>query len=224
MKRYLPFLIVGAVVVLGLSGGVLLYRAKRRPATTISTKNLADEKGNVESVHILGNPDALITLEEYGDFECVACGVLSEPINQLERDYRPKVRIIFHHAPSDIHPHAKEAALAAEAASMQGRFWEMHDLLYREQAVWSKAEDMRSLFNTYAEKVGLDVDRFKKDMASDKCAERIDADLDLAVSVHVQNTPMILINYWALGWSSLNPDGVRKAVDAAVNGKPMPLD
>jgi protein-disulfide isomerase len=224
MKRYLPFVILGVVALLAFGGAVLFYRAKRRPAVTMSTKNLAEESGADEKLHVLGNPNAPITLEEFGDFECVSCGVLSEPINQLERDYRPKLRVIFHQAPSDIHPHAKEAALAAEAASMQGRFWAMHDLLYREQATWSKADDVRSLFNGYAAKLGLDVDRFKKDMAGEKCAERIADDLALAVASHVETTPMILINYWALGRSALNPDGVRKAVDAAVNGKPLPFD
>ena len=223
MKRYLPFVIVGAVVLLALGGTTLLYRAKRHPGMAISTENLA-EKRNAESLHVLGNSDAPITLEEFGDFECGPCRVLSEPINQLERDYRPKLRIIFHQAPSDTHPHAQEAALASEAASMQGRFWEMHDLLYREQAVWSKAGDVRPLFNAYAGMLGLDIDRFKKDMAGEKCAERVSADLDLAVSFHVTNTPLILINSWALGWNSLNPDGLRNAIDAAVNGKPMPLD
>src|SRR5207249_6523793 len=64
--------------------------------------------------------------------------------------------------------HAREAALASEAASLQGRFWEMHDLLYREQSVWSKAPDVRTLFNAYAGILGLNIDRFKKDMESEQ--------------------------------------------------------
>src|SRR5205814_4081468 len=96
-----------------------------------------------ESGHVRGRSDAPVTIIEFGDFQCPPCANLSEPINQLERDYRSRLRIVFRHFPLPNHQHAREAALASEAASLQGRFWEMHDLLYREQSVWSKAQDVR---------------------------------------------------------------------------------
>jgi protein-disulfide isomerase len=222
MKRYLPFAIIGAVALLAIAGTTWLYRAKWRPAVTVSTRNAANEEG--ESLHVRGNKDAPVTLEEFGDFQCASCRALSDTIKQLGQDYHPQLRIIFREAPSESHPHAREAALVAEAASKQGHFWEMHDMLYREQPNWNEARDVKSLFVDYAGKLGLDVDRFKTDMAGDECAKRVDADIDLAVSFHVKTTPAILINYWSLGPSSLNPDGLRKAVDAAVNGKSLPLE
>src|SRR5207253_3753422 len=129
MRRYLPFVIVGAVALLTLGSATMLYRAKRLPVLTIAKNDVASGMDDSESIHILGSHDAPVTLEEFGDFQCPPCGILSGPINQLEQDYRPRLRVIFRHFPLVTHAHALEAAVAAEAAGAQGRFWEMHDLL-----------------------------------------------------------------------------------------------
>ena len=147
-----------------------------------------------ESGHLRGDPDAAVTLEEFGDYECPSCGKLAEPINQMERDFHPRLRVIFYNSPSDIHPHAHEAAYAAEAAALQGRFWEMHDLLFKEQEVWSKGTEPRALFNAYAEKLGMDVDRFKADMESDKVKARVEVDKQKAVDRRMTNSPQFFIN------------------------------
>jgi protein-disulfide isomerase len=173
-------------------------------------------------MHIRGQSDAPVTLEEYGDFECPPCGKLSEPINKLEQDYHSRLRIIFHHFPFVTHPHARAAALASEAAGLQGRFWEMHDLLYREQANWSKAADAQSLFDSYAGMLGLKLDRFKKDMESDEAKRKIDADQQQGAALGVTVTPTIFINNRALPPTSLNETGLRAAVEAAMKAKSAP--
>jgi protein-disulfide isomerase len=106
--------------------------------------------GGGESIHIRRRSDAPVTLVKFGDFRCPPCATLADPIDKLEREYRPRLRLVFRHLPFPNHQHAREAALVAEAAGLQGRFWEMHDLLYREQSVWSKAPDVGVLFNSYA--------------------------------------------------------------------------
>jgi protein-disulfide isomerase len=216
MRRYLPFVIVGAVALLALASGTVLYRAKRPLVVSISKGRDAGGKEGGESTHILGSRDAPVTVEEYGDFQCPPCGMLSGPINQLEKDYRPRLRVIFRHFPLVTHAHSVEAAVAAEAAGMRGRFWEMHDLLYREQAVWSKAPNVRELFNSYAGILGLNIDRFKKDMESDKIKERIRSDQRRATLIGIQNTPTIFLNNQAVAPSDLNPVSLRTVVDAAV--------
>ena len=167
-------------------------------------------------IHASGNPNAPVTLEEFGDFQCPPCAMLSEPIHQLEKDYRPKLRVVFHNFPLPVHAHAREAALVAEAAGLQGRFWEMHDLLYREQAIWSKANDVRTLFNSYAGMLNLDVERFKSDMDGGQVSERVMADQKQGASLGVQNTPTIFLNNRAVDPKSLNPDALRKEVQDAV--------
>src|SRR5438067_8990739 len=149
MKRYLPFIIVVVAALLTLASGTVLYRAKRPAVLTIPKSALVSGSGDADSMHIRGPASARVTIEEFGDFECPPCSKLSEPINQLERDYRPRLRVIFRHFPLPLHRHSMEAARAAEAAGMQNRFWEMHDLLYREQHVWMKAADARTLLNAY---------------------------------------------------------------------------
>jgi protein-disulfide isomerase len=141
MRRYLAFVIVTAVALATLVTGAILYRAKRLPALTIPG-NSALGKVDADSIHVLGARDAPVTLMEFGDFQCPPCANLAEPINQIERDYRSRVRVVFRHLPLANHQHAREAALASEAAGLQGRFWEMHDLLYREQSVWGSAPDV----------------------------------------------------------------------------------
>jgi protein-disulfide isomerase len=223
MRRYLPFVIVGAVALLTLGSATMLYRAKRLPVLTIAEDHEASGTDGAKSIHVLGNPDAPVTLEEFGDFQCPPCGVISGPINQLEQDYHPRLRVIFRHFPLTMHQHAREAALASEAAGRQGRFWQMHDVLYREQAVWSKAADVRPLFDAYAGMLGLKIDRFKKDMESDEVKSRVTADQQQAAALGVTVTPTILINNRALPpATSLNPASLRAAVAAAMNIKSPP--
>src|SRR5204863_7524899 len=87
-----------------------------------------------------------------------------------------RVRLIFRNSPLAMDQHSRDAALAAEAAVLQGRYWEMHDMLFREQRVWSSATDAGILFDTYAETLGLDLNQFRKDVKSDKVRERIESD------------------------------------------------
>ena len=222
MRRYLPFIIVVAVGLIMLGSAIKLYLAKR-PAVLTITKNEKEPGEQADSVHSRGNPKAPVTLEEFGDFECPPCGKLSEPINQLEKDFQPNLRLIFRHFPLVNHAHAREAALAAEAAGLQGRFWEMHDLLYREQAVWSKVADARTLFNSYAGILGLNLDQFKKDMDSDQVKTRVAADQKYGTSIGVQNTPTLFLNNRAIDPKSLNPESLRAAVEAAGQGEAVVL-
>ncbi len=219
MRRYLPFIIVAAVALLTLVSGTMLYRAKRRPLLTISKDQVVSGTNGAESVHVLGRADAPVTLEEFGDFQCPPCGKLADPINQLQREYDPRVRVIFRHFPLAMHQHARAAALAAEAAAQQGRFWEMHDVLYREQSTWSKVPDAQALLKSYAGMLGLNVDRFEKDMESDKTKARVMSDQQHGAKLGVTTTPTIFINNQALRASSLNPNSLRAAIDAALKEK-----
>jgi protein-disulfide isomerase len=219
MRRYLPFIIVAAVALITIASGAMLYRTKRPSILTI-TKDRTSGAESGESAHILGSPNAPVTLEEFGDFQCPPCGALSSPINQLEHDYRPRLRVIFRHFPLANHAHAQEAAMAAEAAGMQGRFWQMHDLLYREQPIWTKATDVSELFNSYARLLGLNIEQFKKDRESDKTKERVRSDQRQAVALGVQNTPTIFLNNRALPPNQLNPASLRAVVDEAIKKEP----
>ena len=216
MKRYLPFLIVALVALITAGAGLALYRAHRLPTPT------AAKDSGVSAMHVRGDAKAPVTLEEFGDFECPPCALMSAAIHQLEKDYGAKLRVIFRQFPLAMHPHAREAAIASEAAHLQGKFWEMHDLLYTEQAIWKKAADVPALFQSYAAKLGLDVERFKKDMQNPDTAARVTKDHEEGKSRGVTSTPTIFINNTALPSTSTNPPGVRAAIDAALKAKEQP--
>ena len=213
MKRYLPFLIVVAVALITVGTGLALYRAHRLPTPTAS-KESADT-----GLHVRGDGKALVTLEEFGDFECPPCAKMSEALHQLEKDYHGKLRIIFRHFPLPMHPHARDAAIVAEAAHLQGKFWQMHDLLYAKQLVWSKGVDVPAIFLSLAEEVGLDMERFKKDLGNPEIAARVTADHELGKGRSVTSTPTIFINNVVLPPTSTNPPGVRAAIETALKEK-----
>jgi protein-disulfide isomerase len=215
MRRYLPYLIVAFVALATFGSGFALYRSKKIAAPTAG-------EGAATGAHVRGPKSAPVTIEEFGDFQCPPCGILAPVLEKEEKKYSERLRVVFHHFPLAMHAHAREAALAAEAADLQGRFWEMHDLLYREQAVWSKASDVPTLFDSYARVIGLDLDRFKKDLQNPKVAAQVDADQKLGASRGVTSTPTLFINNVALGKEAINPSGVQKAIETALNEKPKP--
>jgi protein-disulfide isomerase len=218
MKRYLPFVIVVGVALITLGSGAVLYRAKRPQVKNISETQTVSAKGD-GAVHVRGNPDAPVTLEEFGDFQCPPCGQFSIFVEELLKEYDSRLRVIFRNFPLPLHEHAREAAIAAEAAGFQGKFWEMHDKLYHEQSEWSKAPNARELFESYASALGLDVDQFKKDMDGDKARERVDSDHALGDSLGIKVTPTLFINKHPVEPEQKNPEGVRAAINAALSGK-----
>jgi len=219
MKRYLPFIIVAVVAIATLGSGAMLYRAKLPHPLTIPEDKSVSREGDAESKHVRGNANAQVTLEEFGDFQCPPCGSISGFLDELVKEYDPHLRIVFRNLPLEMHQHAREAALAAEAAGLQGRFWEMHDVLYREQATWSKADNPRELFDSYAGMIGLNVDQFKKDMEGEKARARVDSDQERANSLGVQMTPTVFINDHQMSPNDKTPEGLRAAIDAALKEK-----
>ena len=129
MRRYLPWIIIVAVALLAVGSGITLYRIKKPHLITTTTENVSKTAG--ESLHTRGNPKARVTLEEFGDYQCPPCGILAEPLKQMEREFESKLRLIYYNFPLPTHQHARAAAQAAEAAGLQGKLWEMHDLIYR---------------------------------------------------------------------------------------------
>src|SRR5215210_2759550 len=134
------------------------------------------ESGGLESVgtrdHARGPMDAPVTLVKYGDYECPYCGEAHPVLKELQERVGEQVRFVFRHFPLDsAHSRARHAAQAAEAAASQGRFWEMHDLLYERQGELGEEDLMR-----YAAKLGLDLRRFEEDLANDHHTWRIEED------------------------------------------------
>ena len=216
MKRYLPFIIVAVLGVAAISGGAILYRAKLPHLLSIPEDKAISSNPDTEKMHIRGNPDAPVTIEEFGDFECPPCSSMAPYLDDRVNEFKPHVRLVFRNFPLSAHKHAHEAALAAEAAGMQGKFWEMHDVLYREQSTWSKGDNPHELFDAYAGTIGLNVAEFNKDMESEKVKERVDSDHARGLSLGIKMTPTVFINNHELPQEKRNPEGLHGVIDEAV--------
>lgn len=142
-----------------------------------------------ERDHAAGPPEARVTLVEYADFECPTCGEAFDTIRQVRRAFGPNLRFVFRHFPLRVsHPHALPAARAAETAAEQGKFWEMHDRLFRRQSKLTEPD----LF-AHADRLGLDLERFRRDMASPAIEARVLEQLASGVQSGVQGTPTFFI-------------------------------
>jgi len=140
--------------------------------------------------HIQGPATARVTLVQYGDYECPYCGEAYPIVKEVQARMGEKLRFVFRNFPiSTSHPHAEQAAEAAEAADAQGRFWDMHDTLYEHQQRL-RDEDLRS----YAEQLGLDLERFDKEMAEHVHGDRVHEDFMSGVRSGVNGTPTFYVN------------------------------
>jgi protein-disulfide isomerase len=140
--------------------------------------------------HVRGEPGAAVILE-YGDYECPYSRQAFRAIQRVEREISGQVRFAFRHFPlTEIHPHALAASSSAEAAARQGRFWEMHELLFHRQKALED-DDLRS----YANEIGLDLDRFDRDQAAPDVAVRIERDVSSGEATGVvRGTPTLFID------------------------------
>jgi protein-disulfide isomerase len=232
MRRLLPIVIILAVLGIALGAGWYLTRPKVEPTQTSSvaantsptnTSPAAIPSGpaepGAEPPHAIGPATAPLTLEEFGDFECPPCGLLHPVLKTMEHEFGDRVRIIFREFPLvPTHPHALAAARAAEAAGLQGKFWEMHDLLYETQKAWHDAFDVRPIFEGYATRIGLDLERFKRDSVGEIAERRIFLDGKRAHSLGVKGTPTVFLNGREVPFESLAPEKLRVLINIELTG------
>lgn len=150
-----------------------------------------------ENIH--GPENAVVTIVEYSDFQCPACAAFSPIAKQLfaDPDVGARMRLVYRYFPlSNIHANAQLSAYAAQAAAIQGKFWEMHDILFKNQAKWSgqSSADAGNTFREYAKTIGADMERFDADFESSAVKERVQADFDGGKLSGVNSTPSFFIN------------------------------
>ena len=145
--------------------------------------------------HIRGNAQASVVLVEYGDFECPACKSYVPMLEQLKQEFGDRVAFVYRHFPlRSIHPNANSAAQAAEAAALQGKFWEMHDMLFEKQEEWAKNQNPEELFEEYAALLELDLEQFREAMRSDEVRDRVEDDFQSAVRHGLSSTPTFFLD------------------------------
>jgi protein-disulfide isomerase len=144
---------------------------------------------NTQGAPVRGDPDAKLAVIEFSDFQCPYCSRALPTLDQIQREYGDKVRIVFKHLPLTMHAKAPAAHAAAEAAHRQGKFWEMHNKIFADQAAMSPEK-----YQQYARELGLDVAKFERDTADASVKRRIDADAAEAQRLGVTGTPAFFVN------------------------------
>ncbi len=218
--------IIFAVAVIALLAGLIAF--SRQSNVDVSSYDHAkiltatDKPKGAIPDHVYGLPadKAQVVLIEYGDFQCPGCGQLHKTTEPLLKEYQDKIAFVFRNFPlPQLHPNARAAASAAEAAGLQGKYWQMNNQLYDHQADWENLsiEQRDDMFASYAKQLGLDVDQFKTDYASDKVSQKINFDQSLGKQNGVNATPTLYLNGKKLDTSEFGTyDELEATLDKAV--------
>ena len=167
-KRLIGILAVIAAVFIGIA--VLSGHSKKSTGSSNSSAQ--------PTSHITGSGKTGVKLQEYGDYQCPVCEAYYQPLKQVVAKYSDQIFFQFSNLPLvQVHPNAFAAARAAEAAGLQNKYWQMHDLLYDNQSTWASSRNPITFYNQYAQNLGLDMTKFKKDYASSQVNDYINADL-----------------------------------------------
>lgn len=185
---------IWSIIVLGLFGLMVLL-------AKLSTNNSSDPQNSELLAPISandqtkGDTNAPNTIVEYSDFQCPFCAQFYPLLSQLSKEMPDKVKVIYRSFPlRSIHANAQLAAQAAEAAGKQGKFWEMHDVLFNTQSSWSPLAKPADKFTEYANSLGLDINKFNADLNSSEVVDKVNNDYKSAVKNGVSGTPTIFLN------------------------------
>ncbi len=184
------------------------------PGGKSSTKTLTN--------HVIGKGLTKVTLVEYGDYQCPFCGQYYPILKQVQAQYNDQIFFQFRNYPlTNPHPNAFAAARAAEAAALQNKFWEMHDILYETQSQWSQLSDAIPAFDQLAKQVGLDMAKYKADFASSKVNDLINADMAEGNRLGISGTPTFYLDGKKIEVTQ-SVDAFKKVIDAAIAKMPQP--
>jgi protein-disulfide isomerase len=169
--------------------------------------------------HLFGQGESGVKLIEYGDYQCPFCGQFYPIVEEVKKKYEEQITFQFRNLPLvQIHQNAFAAARAAEAADKQGKFWEMYNLLFQNQQAWSSSNNARPIFDQYAQQLGLNVDQFKTDFASEAVNDAVNADIaEFEKTGHKKSTPTFLLDGKKVEPKSL--EDFSKLIDEAIAKK-----
>lgn len=191
--RWILFMVICVVTL----GGLILFTKK--DSVNVDKEDPAKAVSQTETAigdHVYGDASSKVILIEYGDFQCPGCGGAYPQLKTIKEQYKDKSAFIFRNFPlTTIHPNALAAATAAEAAGLQGKFWEMHNILYENQDNWSSidASKRTDVFAGYAKDIGINVDSFKKDLSDPRVSAKISRDRAFGNKLSISGTPTLYV-------------------------------
>lgn len=207
------FILLGIVIGFGISQMPYFNEADTKTSTVTTDKNVQPEPDSekpeikkfsdedtaklIDTNSVKGNSSAAISFVEFSDFQCPFCArFAANTVSQVDENYvkNNKVKIAFRDYPLDFHKNAVPAALSARCASEQGKFWEMHDVIFAKQSQWSEETDSAAKFKAYSKELGLDVKKFNNCLDSKKYINEIQKDLIAGIAAGISGTPGSFIN------------------------------
>lgn len=228
-----PILLICLGVVTSIFGGLIFYGCSspapntpnvNKSPTTNSAQPPAKTQQTIppnapagaEPPEQMGSPNAAVTLEEFADFQCSACATAHPTINEIKSMYGTRIHFIFRNFPLQIPAHDKsyEAALAATAAGMQNKFWDMQNMLFSNQKSWTNEPTYKEIWKGYAQKIGLNVEKWQTDMGGLPAKARVDKDMERGKIVGINSTPTLFINGAAIQFADMKVDSLKALIDA----------
>ncbi len=210
--------VIATLVVLSFVGIIIVAKTH-----SFGTANIAAPSATIQapaitqSDWVAGNKNAKVSVIEYGDFQCPACAAYQPTVHQMLSDYGDRIVFVFRNFPLSQHQNAWISAQAAEAAGLQGKYWEMNSVLYEKQTDWSElpSGDARNKINEYASSLSLDMNKFNQDINSDQVKHKVQSDLDGGTKAQIDHTPTFFINGTQIPNPS-NYDDLKSAIDKAL--------
>lgn len=235
----LPLAIIALALLAAIAGGWWFYSRSKpqsvvKSTTTNSNANSANSTAKdpftdetaalklytnapsgASPPNLLGSPNAAVTVEEFADFQCPTCATVHTKMKEIIAPYGNRIKFIYRSYPlTQIHKNAYEAAVAAEAAGLQGKYWAMQDQLFTNQPNWANSQNARQLFEEYASKIGVDIAKYQNDVVGLPAKTRVDADMRRGQSLKISGTPTIYINGKSVDFAKFDVKPMRQLIDA----------
>jgi protein-disulfide isomerase len=236
-KSNLPFLIIGVVLVVAVVAGAYFLRPKATPApnTARNTANQANAAKPENAMppgaptganppNMFGSATAAVTLEEFADFQCASCAMVHPVMNDIKSLYGSKIKFVFRNFPLAMHDKAYDAAVAAEAAGMQGKFWDMQNVLFNNQRTWTSDPNYKTTWKALAGTIGLDVAKWEDDMRGMATRQRVNDDMARGRAANIGGTPALFINGTFIEIGDMNVDALKVKIDAELQKALKPKD
>lgn len=222
-----PVIIIGIVLLAAIGGGWWLYSQGGAAGTKKTASNSQNKAGDfreiynsapagAEPANIKGDGNATVTIEEFADFACPTCALMNPRINEVHNKFGNRIKIIYRHFPLNIqgHHNSYDASSAAEAAGLQGKFWEMQNLIFTKQKDWQALPDAKKTFEEYAKQLGLNLEKFSGDMLGMAARGRVDLDLKRAQALQLRSTPTLILNGRMLSNDETTTEKIIQLVEA----------
>lgn len=185
------------------------------PDTTVP--NYSNAPAGATPANFKGSESSAVIVEEFADFQCGTCGVVHPKMKELMAQYGNRVKFVFRNYPlTQVHPKAYDAAVAAEAAGIQGKFWEMQNLLFTNQGNWINSPNHRQAFEGYAKTLGLNIDKYSSDILALPTKQRVDNDMARGRALNITSTPSVLINGKLVPFAQVEVASMSKLIDAEI--------